>query len=77
LLSKEFLILVLIAVVVASPLAWMAMTKWLQNYEYRTDVSWWIFVLAGVLAIFIALITVSFQAIKSARANPVKSLRSE
>ena len=77
LLSKEFLLLVLIAVFIASPLAWVAMTKWLQNYEYRIDISWWIFVVAGVLAIFIALITVSFQAIKAARANPVKSLRAE
>jgi putative ABC transport system permease protein len=77
LLSKEFLLLVLIAVLIASPLAWLAMNIWLQNYEYRIDISWWIFVVAGVLAISIALITVSFQAIKSARANPVKSLRSE
>jgi putative ABC transport system permease protein len=53
------------------------MNKWLENYEYRVPVSWWMFVMAGVLAILIALVTVSFQAIKAARANPVKSLRSE
>ena len=77
LLSSEFLWLVLIALFIASPLAWLAMNKWLENYEYRVPVSWWMFVMAGVLAILIALVTVSFQAIKAARANPVKSLRSE
>ncbi len=77
LLSREFLWLVLIALVIASPLAWLAMNKWLENYEYRLPVSWWIFVIAGSLAILIALLTISFQAIKSARANPVNSLRSE
>ena len=77
LLSSEFLWLVLIALVIASPLAWLVMNKWLENYEYRVDVSWWMFVMAGVLAMLIALITISFQAIKSARANPVTSLRSE
>ncbi|HEY2348176.1 MAG TPA: FtsX-like permease family protein, partial [Puia sp.] len=77
LLSKEFLFLVLIALFIATPLAWIAMNKWLQNYEYRIDISWWLFAAAGLLAILIALITVSFQAIKAARANPVKSLRSE
>ena len=77
LLSKEFLQLVLIALIIASPLAWMAMNKWLQNFEYRINISWWMFVIAGVLAILIALITVSFQAIKAAVANPVKSLRTE
>ena len=77
LLSKEFLVLVLIAMVVACPIAWLAMAKWLQNYEYRVPVSWWIFVIAGVLAVLIALFTVSFQAINAAIANPVKSLRTE
>jgi len=77
LLSKEFLLLVMIALVIASPLAWLAMNKWLQNYEYRIDISWWMFVIAGMLAILIALITVSFQSIKAAFANPVTSLRSE
>jgi putative ABC transport system permease protein len=77
LLSKEFLLLVVIAMVIASPLAWIAMNNWLQNYVYRIDISWWMFVLAGSAALLIALITVSFQAIKAAIANPVKSLRTE
>jgi putative ABC transport system permease protein len=77
LLSKEFLLLVVIAMFIASPLAWLAMNTWLQNYEYRVDISWRMFVTAGVLATLIALITVSFQAIKAAIANPVKSLRTE
>lgn len=77
LLSREFLWLVSIAMVIASPLAWVAMMKWLQDYAYRTNVSWWIFVMAGVITVLIALITVSFQAVKAAMANPVKSLRIE
>lgn len=77
LLSKEFLLLVLVAMIIASPIAWLAMNNWLQDYEYRVVISWWIFVIAGVLTILIALITVSFQAIKAAIANPVKSLRTE
>ena len=77
LLSREFLLLVLIAMVIASPLAWIAMKDWLQDYAYRIDISWWTFVIAGSIAILIALITVSFQAIKSSLANPVKSLRTE
>jgi putative ABC transport system permease protein len=77
LLSKEFLVLVIAALVIASPLAWLAMNKWLQDYVYRITISWWMFAVAGVLAIIIALITVSFQAIKAAFVNPVKSLRSE
>ena len=77
LLSKEFLVLVFIALIVASPLAWLAMNKWLDNYAYRVTISWWMFAIAGVAAIFIALVTVSFQAIKAAIANPVKSLRTE
>jgi len=77
LLSKDFLFLVLIAAVVAFPLAWWAMNKWLQDFEYRISISAWVFVAAGLSALFIALITVSFQAIKAAIANPVKSLRTE
>jgi putative ABC transport system permease protein len=77
LLSKEFLLLVLIAMVIASPLAWIAMNNWLQNYVYRINISWWMFVIAGSAALLIALMTVSFQAIKAAVANPVKSLRTE
>jgi putative ABC transport system permease protein len=77
LLSKDFLKLVLIALVIASPIAWFGMHKWLQGFAYRIDIGFWVFLLAGVLAISIALLTVSFQAIKAAVANPVKSLRSE
>jgi putative ABC transport system permease protein len=77
LLSKEFLILVLIALLIASPIAWFVMDKWLQNYSYRTSIDWWVFLISGVISIMIALITVSFQSIKAALMNPVKSLRSE
>lgn len=75
LLSKDFMKLVVIAIVIASPLAWYIMNQWLQNFAYKVSVSWWMFAVTGVLAVFIALATVSFQAIKSALANPVKSLR--
>lgn len=77
LLSKEFLVLVLIGFVIASPIAWWIMNKWLQNFAYRIHISWWIFLLAGVVAVLLALITVSFQTIKAAMANPVESLRTE
>jgi putative ABC transport system permease protein len=76
-ISKDFVKLVLIAFLVAFPVAWWMMNKWLQGFAYRIDISWWVFALAGLLTIAIALITVSFQAIKAAIANPVKSLRSE
>ncbi len=77
LLSKDFLKLVAISCIVAFPLSWWMMNSWLLNYQYRIEISWWIFLAAGVTAIFIALITISFQAIKAAIANPVKSLRTE
>jgi putative ABC transport system permease protein len=77
LLSKDFLKLVAIAIVIASPVAWWAMSKWLEAFAYRVPVSWWMFAMAGGLAIFIAMATVSFQAIRAAVANPVKSLRTE
>lgn len=77
LLSKEFIKLVLIAIVIASPIAWFAMNKWLQDFAFRITISWWMFAAAGVIAIFIALATVSFQAIKTALMNPTKSLRAE
>ena len=77
LLSRDFVKLVLIAAVIAFPLAWWAMHTWLQSFAYRISISWWIFVVAGLTAILIALITVSFQTIRAAVANPVKSLRSE
>ncbi len=76
-LSKDFMILVLIASALAIPLAWWAMNRWLQDFAYRIDIGWWIFIAAGVIALLIALITVSSQAIKAALANPVKSLRTE
>jgi putative ABC transport system permease protein len=77
LLSKDFLKLVAVSIVVASPVAWWIMHKWLQDFAYRTNISWTVFVLTTVLALLIALITISFQAIKAAVANPVKSLRTE
>jgi len=77
LLSKDFLKLVIIAFCLSVPLAWWGMHKWLQDFAYRVDISWWVFVLAGITALFIALITVSLQAIRAALANPVKSLRTE
>jgi len=76
-LSIDFLKLVCIALVIAVPLAWLAANKWLQNYPYRITLDWWIFALAGILVILIAIATVSFQALKAAMANPVKSLRTE
>ena len=76
-LSKDFLKYVLIATVIAWPLAWFTIYKWLQDYAYRISISWWVFVLAGVMACLIAVITISFQAIKAATSNPVTSLRSE
>ncbi len=77
LLSKDFLKLVLIAVVIATPLSWMFMNLWLKDFAYRITINWWVFAIAGWIAILIALITVSFQAIKAAITNPVKSLRTE
>jgi putative ABC transport system permease protein len=77
LLSIEFIKLVLIALVIAAPIAWFVMNKWLQDFAYRIGVSWWVFLIAGVMAIFIAVFTISFQAIRAAMANPVKSLRTE
>ena len=77
LLSKDFLKLILIAIVAAVPVAWYGMNKWLQSFQYRIDVTWWMFVLAGILAVAVALLTVSYQSIKAALMDPVKSLRSE
>ena len=77
LLSKEYLRLVIIAIVVATPIAWWAMHKWLENFAYRIQIQWWMFMLAGVAGIAIAFITVGFHALKAAMANPVNSLRSE
>lgn len=77
LLSRDFLRLVAIAALIAFPVAWFAMNRWLEDFAYRTGVSWWVFVMAGILAALIALLTISFQAIKAAVANPIKSLRTE
>jgi putative ABC transport system permease protein len=77
LLSQDFLKLVIIAIVIASPIAWYGMHNWLQDFAYHTEINWWVFVLAGVISVGIALFTVSFQSIKAALMNPVKSLKSE
>ena len=77
LLSKEFLILVLISVAIASPIAWWVMNQWLTGYAYRTNIPWWLFVVVGCISLGIALLTVGFQAIKAATANPVKSIKVE
>lgn len=77
LLSRDFIKLVIIAIMVASPIAWYSMNEWLSNYDYRIEMHWGIFVVSGLLAISIAVLTVSFQAIKAALTNPVKSLRTE
>jgi putative ABC transport system permease protein len=76
-ISKDFLLLIVIAFVIAAPLAWFGMHQWLQNFAYRTDISWWVFALGVAVMIVIALLTLGFQTIKAAIANPVKSLRSE
>lgn len=77
LLSKDFLKLVAIAAVMAFPIAWWAMNNWLKDFAYRINIAWWVFLAAGIVAAIIAFVTVSFQAIRAANANPVKSLRSE
>ncbi len=77
LLSADFLKLVMIAILIASPLAWYAMTYWLNDFAYRIEIEWWVFVVAGLTAVGIALVTVSTQSIKAALTNPVKSLKSE
>ena len=76
-LSKEFVVLVLIAALIAFPIAWWGMHNWLQDFAYRVSIGWWVFVLAAAIAFLIALVTVSFQAIRAAVANPVDSLRDE
>jgi putative ABC transport system permease protein len=77
LLSREFAVLVIISLFAAMPVAYYFMHRWLQNYQYRTTLSWWIFAAAGSGALLITLLTVSFQSIKTALMNPVKSLRTE
>jgi putative ABC transport system permease protein len=77
LLCKDFIVLVGIAILIASPIAWWLMNRWLQDFAYRLPIRWWIFAIAGATVIVIALLTVSVQAMKAALANPVKSLRTE
>ena len=77
LLTKDFLKIILVAFVIGVPIAWFGMNKWLQEFAYRVNISWWIFALAGISVMFIAFLTISFQAIKAAVANPVESLRTE
>ncbi len=77
LISKDFLKLVLVATIIAFPIAWLVMNKWLNDFAYRIGIPWWVFLLAGILAASIAFITISLQAIKAALSNPTKSLRTE
>ena len=77
LLSKDFLILVIISLLIAVPVAWLAMQSWLKDYPYRISIEWWVFAAAGVMSVLVSLLTVSYQAIKAAISNPVKSLRNE
>ncbi len=77
LLSRDFVKLVLIASVIAFPIAWLGMNQWLRSFAYRVGISWWIFVVAGLAAVMIALVTVSLRTIRAALANPIRSLRSE
>jgi ABC-type antimicrobial peptide transport system permease subunit len=77
LFSKEFILLISIAFVIAAPIAWYYMNNWLQDYVFRIDISWWIFIAGGIISVIIALLSISFQAIKAAIANPVKNLRTE
>jgi ABC-type antimicrobial peptide transport system permease subunit len=76
-MSKDFILLVIISLVIASPIAYYFMHNWLQNYDYHAEIAWWIFALTAIGAMVITLATVSYQSIKAALANPVKSLRSE
>jgi len=77
LLSKDFFKLIIVAIIIATPIAWWAINKWLEGFAYRINISWWVFAVAGILSLLIALITISFQAVKAALANPVESLRAE
>jgi putative ABC transport system permease protein len=77
LLSKDFLRLILLAFIISTPIAWYAMSRWLEDFAYRIDIDWWVFAIAGLVALLIAWLTVSFQSIKAALDNPIKSLRNE
>jgi putative ABC transport system permease protein len=76
-LSSDYIKLVAIAFIIACPIAWIIMNKWLQNFAYKTELSWWIFCLSGIIALGIAILTVSFQTWRAATRNPVESLRYE
>ncbi|MEJ7684800.1 MAG: hypothetical protein WKG06_44540 [Segetibacter sp.] len=76
-LSKDFIRLVVVAVIIAVPLAWWAANKWLESFAYRINISWWMFAIAALIVMAIAIVTISIQTIKAAAANPVKSLRTE
>lgn len=76
-LSREFLQLVVLSCLISFPLAWWAMHNWLQNYAYHLEISWWIFLIAGLMAILNALITIGFQAVRAAIANPIEALRTD
>jgi putative ABC transport system permease protein len=77
LISKDFLWLVALAFLVAAPLAWWSMQKWLEHFAYRIDVQWWVFVVAAIVAFAIAFVTIGVQAVRAALSNPVKNLRTE
>lgn len=77
LMSSDFIKLIFFAIIIAIPIAWWSMNKWLEDFTYRIEIQWWLFVLSGLIAMIIALLTVGFQAVKAARANPVCSLRDE
>ena len=77
LLSKDFLVLVLVAAAIAFPVAWYGLNSFLQGYAYRTNLSWWVFALAGIITLLITMLTISFKCVQAALANPVKSLRTE
>jgi len=76
-LSGDFIVMVFLSIVIATPVAWWVMNKWLEDFAYRIQISWWMFVVVGVMALLIAFAATGYQAIKAALANPVKSLRSE
>ena len=77
LLSKEFIVLVLLAFLIATPVGWLLMKGWLQDFAYRIHIEWWVFIIAGMGAILVALITVSYQAIQAALTNPLTAIKSE
>lgn len=77
LLSKEYIILVIMSIIIACPIAWYVMNKWLQSFAFRISIGWWIFVLAGVIALLITFLTVSWQSYRTASKNPVEALRYE